>query len=153
MKLTHNIDVIIATSLASNHYDDDMQKTGTGLLRELLKEMFMVGVPVEFPTGFTIYLAEFLRLKENEFKDLKKETKFFFECSLLALKTKVKPLLTIGELKFRGIDNLKPESSRVEYIKSLKSDVKLKEFLLEQGPHIITQKDVLFRFLKDTSDL
>ena len=154
LKLTHSVDVMIAASLASNYYDDDMQKTGTALLRDLLKEMFMVSVPVDFPHNFTIYLAQLLRLRENDFKDLKEETKFFFESSLLGLKEpKVKPLLTTGDLKFKGIDNLKAESSGVDYIKTLKSDVKLKEFLMEQGSPVLSQKDVFLRFFKETTDL
>lgn len=154
LKLTHNVDIMIATSLASNHYDDDMQKTGTSLLRDLLKEMFMVGVPVEFPPNFTVYLAQFLRLKEVDFKDLKEETKFFFESSLIGLKEpKIKPILFTGDLKFKGIDNLKPESTGADYLKTLKSDVKLKEFLIEQGSQILHQKDVFHKFFKDTNDI
>ncbi len=149
LKITHPIDLVIATSFALNIFDENQVKIGQFLLREQLKEIFELGKPAPLPGSFIQILAEYIKNHDELFKDLKEPVRFFFDFYVCGLKDlRYRTIFSVGEpqLNFPDIGR---ETMTNDYVKFLKGSMELTELLKEIRYSSYDNMSMLKVILKD----
>jgi hypothetical protein len=136
LKLFHPTDLIMSTSLAMNCLDDEQQHAGLQLLRDHLSDISDQGKLAPLPAHFSLALVQFLKINEEQFRDVRDSIRFFLEASLGSIKDpRLASLFARGEPEV-SLPDLSKEIPSVDFQKLGRAGndfaLVIKELLLHQ---------------------